>query len=139
MSFYFIEIDQKLNWSLNSNLEEELGNSLGGLRFGIDAEGNYGYKKVGADTVTPFKKGATIGSVSASTSARLGPGNTTSLSINFSIPSNARLIGITSFSTSDDAFNICQINSPSNVSVRNTRNSVVTANFYFTAKYIIEE
>lgn len=48
MSFYFIEIDQKLNWSLNSN--------LGGLRFGIDADGNYGYKKAGADTVIPFSK-----------------------------------------------------------------------------------
>lgn len=55
MSFYFIEIDQKLNWSLNSNLEEELSSRLGGLRFGVDAEGNYGYKKVGADTVIPFK------------------------------------------------------------------------------------
>ena len=48
MSFYFIEIDQKLNWSLNSN--------LGGIRFGIDTDGNYGYKEVGADTVIPFKK-----------------------------------------------------------------------------------
>ena len=55
MSFYFIEIDQKLNWSLNSNLEEELSSRLGGLRFGVDAEGNYGYKKAGADTVVPFK------------------------------------------------------------------------------------
>lgn len=52
MSFYFIEIDQKLNWSLNSNFES----SLGGLTFGIDADGNYGYKKVGADTVIPFRK-----------------------------------------------------------------------------------
>ena len=25
------------------------------MRFGIDAEGNYGYKKAGADTVVPFK------------------------------------------------------------------------------------
>ena len=31
--------------------------NLGGIRFGVDAEGNYGYKKVGADTVTPFKSG----------------------------------------------------------------------------------
>ena len=30
--------------------------SLGGLTFGVDADGNYGYKKVGADTVTPFNK-----------------------------------------------------------------------------------
>ena len=32
-----------------------MDNSLGGLRFGIDSAGNYGYKKVGADTVIPFK------------------------------------------------------------------------------------
>lgn len=51
MPFYFIEIDQKLNWSLNSNFES----SLGGLTFGVDKNGNYGYKKVGADTVIPFK------------------------------------------------------------------------------------
>lgn len=60
MPFYFIEIDQKLNWSLNSNLEAELAlelsNRLGGLTFGIDAEGNYGYKKAGADTVIPFSR-----------------------------------------------------------------------------------
>ena len=31
--------------------------NLGGIRFGVDEEGNYGYKKVGADTVTPFKSG----------------------------------------------------------------------------------
>ena len=46
---------------LNSNLEEELGSRLGGLRFGVDAEGNYGYKKAGADTVTPFKSSVTVG------------------------------------------------------------------------------
>lgn len=27
------------------------------IQFGVDANGNYGYKKVGADTVTPFKSG----------------------------------------------------------------------------------
>ena len=30
---------------------------LGGVTFGIDKDGNYGYIKEGADTVTPFKKG----------------------------------------------------------------------------------
>ena len=30
------------------------------FRFGIDADGNYGYYKVGADTVTPFKSGGDI-------------------------------------------------------------------------------
>ena len=34
-----------------------LNNSLGGLTFEQDAEGNWGYKPAGADTVTPFKKG----------------------------------------------------------------------------------
>lgn len=28
------------------------------ITFGVDANGNYGYKKVGADTVTPFLSGA---------------------------------------------------------------------------------
>lgn len=30
------------------------GSSVNAIRFGIDADGNYGYYKVGADTVTPF-------------------------------------------------------------------------------------
>lgn len=34
-----------------------LHNSLGGLTFEQDAEGNWGYKPAGADTVTPFKSG----------------------------------------------------------------------------------
>lgn len=29
----------------------------GDITFGVDADGNYGYYKVGADTVTPFKSG----------------------------------------------------------------------------------
>lgn len=33
----------------------ELSNNLGGLSFGQDADGNWGYKAGGADTVTPFK------------------------------------------------------------------------------------
>ena len=32
-----------------------LNGLLGGIRFGVDEEGNYGYIKAGADTVTPFK------------------------------------------------------------------------------------
>ena len=46
MSFYFIEIDQKLNWSLNSN--------LGGVTFGRDGDGNPGYHN-GDGTIVPFK------------------------------------------------------------------------------------
>lgn len=30
------------------------------FQFGIDSDGNYGYKKAGADTVTPFKRGITL-------------------------------------------------------------------------------
>lgn len=33
------------------------GTSLESIRFGIDGDGNYGYYKAGADTVTPFKLG----------------------------------------------------------------------------------
>lgn len=32
-----------------------LNNSFGGLKFGIDSDGNYGYIKAGADSVTPFR------------------------------------------------------------------------------------
>ena len=38
-------------FELNGNLTD----SLGGITFGVDADGNYGYIKAGADTVTPFK------------------------------------------------------------------------------------
>lgn len=31
------------------------------ITFGVDANGNYGYKKVGADTVTPFSNGKSVG------------------------------------------------------------------------------
>lgn len=33
------------------------GMTLTDIKFGIDSEGNYGYYKTGADTVTPFKSG----------------------------------------------------------------------------------
>lgn len=36
---------------------KELSKNMGGLRFGVDSDGNYGYYKDGADTVTPFKSG----------------------------------------------------------------------------------
>ena len=32
-------------------------NSIPNIKFGMDANGNYGYYKVGADTLTPFKSG----------------------------------------------------------------------------------
>ena len=39
---------------------KEVNNSLGGLSFAQDAEGNWGYKPSGADTVIPFKSGEII-------------------------------------------------------------------------------
>lgn len=41
-----------------------LNGILGGIRFGVDADGNYGYIKAGADTVTPFKSGAVVNNFS---------------------------------------------------------------------------
>lgn len=32
----------------------------GSIRFGVDSNGNYGYLKEGADTVTPFKSGSAL-------------------------------------------------------------------------------
>ena len=40
--------------AINSSLAD------GKIKFGIDADGNYGYIKDGADSVTPFKSGANI-------------------------------------------------------------------------------
>ena len=40
-----------------SALNIQVSDSLGGLTFGMDADGNPGYIKAGADTVTPFKSG----------------------------------------------------------------------------------
>lgn len=39
-----------------TDVHNELRTSLGGMTFGVDAAGRYGYIKAGADTVTPFKK-----------------------------------------------------------------------------------
>ena len=39
-----------------STLNGNLVDSLGGITFGVDADGNYGYIKAGADTVTPFNE-----------------------------------------------------------------------------------
>ena len=33
---------------------DTLNSNLGGMKFGIDSNGNYGYIKAGADSVTPF-------------------------------------------------------------------------------------
>ena len=43
-----------------TDVHNELKTSLGGMTFGVDAAGRYGYIKAGADTVTPFKSHANV-------------------------------------------------------------------------------
>lgn len=43
-----------------ADVHNELKTSLGGMTFGVDAAGRYGYIKAGADTVTPFKSHANV-------------------------------------------------------------------------------
>lgn len=40
---------------IDTGLEDKVNKDNCPFRFGIDSNGNYGYYKVGADTVTPFK------------------------------------------------------------------------------------
>lgn len=40
-----------ISYTLYSKIENS---NFGGLTFGIDSNGNYGYIKAGADSVTPF-------------------------------------------------------------------------------------
>lgn len=53
-------------YAADATVVSDLNRSLGGLQFGIDENGNYGYIKDGADTVTPFKSGFS-GSYNANT------------------------------------------------------------------------
>lgn len=46
----------KEEFSTNLTQIQENTDALNGFRFGIDGQGRYGYKKVGADTVTPFRQ-----------------------------------------------------------------------------------
>ncbi len=43
---------------LNANLQASYAGATVPFKFGIDEDGNYGYIKAGADSVTPFKSGA---------------------------------------------------------------------------------
>lgn len=54
-----------------ANAYSALNNSLGGLEFAQDAEGNWGYKPAGADTVTPFKKEAKLPNITITAQARV--------------------------------------------------------------------
>lgn len=46
-----------------NDLEKRISDAFGGVSFGVDADGNYGYIKAGADTVIPFKKGGDLQNV----------------------------------------------------------------------------
>lgn len=48
------------NYVLDARQGKILNDKFGGMSFGVDADGNYGYIKAGADTVTPFKDTETI-------------------------------------------------------------------------------
>lgn len=47
----------KQGYIADVQLFNHLNDSLGGIKFGVDKNGNYGYIKAGADSVTPFKSG----------------------------------------------------------------------------------
>lgn len=51
----FDSVIQEAKAKFSSALEEKTDKSNVPFRFGIDSNGNYGYIKAGADTVTPFK------------------------------------------------------------------------------------
>ena len=74
---------------------KEMNNSLGGLQFGVDENGNYGYIKAGADSVTPFSKNITkeqqVVSVGALPS---GMGLKGTKTVNFNFPNE--VVGIES-------------------------------------------
>lgn len=55
---------------------EEQNKNMGGLRFGVDEDGNCGYIKDGADTVTPFKKGDELSIGATATAADITEGKT---------------------------------------------------------------
>lgn len=52
-----IEANKSENMIAGADAVKEVYSSFGGLKFGKDSDGNYGYIKDGADTVTPFKSG----------------------------------------------------------------------------------
>ena len=49
-----VEASTDASKAVGAGAVKELSNSLGGMKFGIDSNGNYGYIKAGADTVIPF-------------------------------------------------------------------------------------
>ena len=62
---------QKAVADVYAKLNSDLADSLGGITFGVDADGNYGYIKAGADTVTPFKKETKLPNITVTAQARV--------------------------------------------------------------------
>ena len=54
-SDYLSNYSLETEFTGNINQINENTDALNGFRFGIDSQGRYGYKKVGADTVIPFR------------------------------------------------------------------------------------
>lgn len=54
------------NYVLDARQGKILNDKFGGITFGVDDDGNYGYIKAGADTVTPFKKETKLPNISVS-------------------------------------------------------------------------
>ena len=58
-----IKANTKAGKSIDALVGKELINNLNGFSFGTTADGEPGYRKPGADTVTPFYKGIQFKSV----------------------------------------------------------------------------
>ena len=57
---------------------------MGGLKFGVDSNGNYGYIKAGADSVTPFSSGKALLQVTYYSSSSIFDGFITDVSTGYS-------------------------------------------------------
>jgi hypothetical protein len=65
------EFEQRIleGFTQAENATTELNQNMSGLSFGQDAEGNWGYKPSGADSVIPFKSSSNVRLVYKSTEA----------------------------------------------------------------------
>ncbi|MBD5480227.1 MAG: hypothetical protein HDR14_13210 [Lachnospiraceae bacterium] len=85
-----------------------LNGLLGGIRFGVDAKGNYGYIKAGADTVTPFKRGVSFVWSVCGLSGSINLKNTGRVMLkllNFAAVGNVNVYGATSPTRFYDGYN----------------------------------
>ena len=82
-----------------------LNGLLGGIRFGVDDDGNYGYIKAGADTVTPFKKETKLPNITvqAQIAVKYTESNYTG-SVRVFIPSGYKKIALSNASGTIESF-----------------------------------